>query len=405
LSKFLLNLDKKATFLPLRLLIRQPILVDNISGGSIAMVMNWSQMFPYLHGWMRIYRRLSPVTSLMVVAGVLSGVPVQATVPNPLDTTQGLECPGCSAKRSENIADNYKKAGEYALKQGGQALMIVRGDRIVYEAYAPSFTATTPHAITSGTKSFIGPLAIVAAQDKLLDLDERVADTITVWKKDPNKSNITIRQLLNLTSGLASGKVVNVPTYTQAVMSQSLHQPGEQFQYGPAPFQVFGELLKRKLAATNKEDLLAYINRKLFDPLGIKVADWTRSADGNLNLATGASLSAQNWAKFGQFLEQKGRWQGKKVIDKRLFDRTLLKSSDANPAYALTLWINEPGVSPKGKSRNYLRTAPEDAFMAAGGGGQRLYVIPSEDLVIVRLGRDESFEDNAFLSLLFGSRE
>lgn len=369
------------------------------------MVMNWSKVSLNLWEWMKTCQRLSLAMSLAAVVVILRSIPAQAAISNQSDTTPALDCSDCAAKRSEKVSGNYQKSGEYSQKQGGDALLILRGDRVVYETYAPSVTATSPHAITSGTKSFMGPLALVAAQDKLLDLDEPVSDTITVWKKDPNKANITIRQLLNLTSGLASGKVVNVPTYTQAVLSPSLHKPGEQFQYGPVPFQVFGELLKRKLVAANQEDSLAYIKRRLLDPIGVKVADWKRSVDGNLNLATGAIISARDWAKFGQFLEQKGRGEGKKVIDRRLFDRALLKSSDANPAYALTLWINEPGVSPKGKSRNYLRAAPEDAFMAAGGGGQRLYVIPSEDLVIVRLGRDESFEDNAFLSLLFGNRE
>ena len=363
------------------------------------MAMNWSKV-PLKF---KTHQHLSLVT-ILVLTGILKAIPAQGAIPTLLDT-QGLQCSGCSAKREKEGTANYQKAGDYAQKQGGDALLILRGDRVVYENYAPGITATSPHAITSGTKSFMGPVALVAAQDKLLDLDEPVADTITAWKKDPNKARITIRQLLNLTSGIASGKVVNVPTYTQAVLSPSQYQPGEQFQYGPVPFQVFGELLKRKLVATNKEDTLAYIRRRLLDPIGVKVSDWKRSADGNLNLATGAVLSAQDWAKFGRFLEQRGRSEGKKVIERRLFDRALFKSSEANPAYALTLWINEPGVSPKGKSRNYLRAAPEDAFMAAGGGGQRLYVIPSEDLVIVRFGRDESFEDNAFLSLLFGNKE
>jgi CubicO group peptidase (beta-lactamase class C family) len=364
------------------------------------MAINWSKVSRKF----KTHQRLS-LMSILMLFGILKAIPAQGALPTLLGTPRALQCSDCYAKRGDNGNANYQKAGEYSQKQTGDALVIFRGDRVVYENYATGMTAASPHALTSGTKSFIGPVALVAVQDKLMDLDEPVADTITAWKKDPNKANITIRQLLNLTSGLSSGKVVNVPTYTQAVLSPSLHKPGEQFQYGPVPFQVFGELLKRKLVAVNKEDTLAYIKRRLLDPIGVKVSDWKRSADGNLNLATGAVLSAQDWAKFGQFLEQRGRSDGKKVIERRLFDRALFKSSEANPAYALTLWINEPGVSPKGKSRNYLRAAPEDAFMAAGGGGQRLYVVPSEDLVIVRFGRDESFEDNAFLSLLFGNRE
>jgi CubicO group peptidase (beta-lactamase class C family) len=365
--------------------------------------MNWHKFALDWQQWCKIRPQLSLLGACFLsVAGTLQE-PAQGSLFPVQTVIQPLNCPICFAKRENKISGNYEKAGDYSQKQGGDVLMILRGDRVVYEAYAANMTASSPHAITSGTKSFLGPLAIAAAQDDLLNLDEPVSRTIPAWKKDPNKTNITIRQLLNLTSGLSSGKMAVVPTYTQAVQSPSLHKPGAEFQYGPAPFQVFGELIKRKLAEST-EDPLAYLKRKIFTPLGITSVDWTRSTDGNWNLATGASLSAQDWAKYGQFLEQKGRFNDKKILDKRSFDRELLKSSDANPAYALTFWINEPGVSPKGKSRNYLRAAPADAFMAAGAGGQRLYVIPSEDMVIVRFGRDESFEDNAFLSLLFGKK-
>jgi CubicO group peptidase (beta-lactamase class C family) len=367
------------------------------------MVMNWRKFALILRQHIKIRPQLSLVAiSLLSIPGTLQQ-PAQGAL-SPLQTVRHpLRCPTCLAKRDDKISENYQKAGDYSQKQGGDVLMILRGDRIVYEAYSPGMSASTPHILTSGTKSFLGPLAIAAAQDDLLDLDEPVSRSITVWKKDPSKANITIRQLLNLTSGLSSGKMAVVPTYTQAVQSPLLHQPGQEFQYGPIPFQVFGELLKRKLRES-KEDPLDYLKRRVLNPIGVTITDWKRSTDGNWNFATGASLSAQDWAKYGQFLEQKGRFDGKKILDKRSFDRELLKSSDANPAYALTLWINEPGVSPKGKSRNYLRAAPADAFMAAGAGGQRLYVIPSEDLVIVRFGRDERFEDNAFLSLLFGKK-
>jgi hypothetical protein len=78
-----------------------------------------------------------------------------------------------------------------------------------------------------------------------------------------------------------------------------------------------------------------------------------------------------------------------------------VKGSSINAAYGLSVWLNALGPSPIGKPQNFLDPAPADAFMAAGALDQRLYVIPSKDLVIVRFGHNNRFEDNTFLTLLF----
>lgn len=297
--------------------------------------------------------------------------------------------------------ENYGRAAAYSQRQGGDALLILKNDEIVLEQYAKPYTAETPHVLASGTKSFVGILAIAAVDDKLLDLDEPAANTLNEWKADPQRSKITVRQLLNLTSGLAPGSLGQVPTYAQAVKSALVYPPGTRFQYGPASFQIFGEIMRRKLAA-RKESPLAYLKRQVLDPIGLKVGKWALGSDGNPNLASGASLTAREWAKFGQLLEHRGRWDGERVLKKKWLKETV-EGSAINAAYGLGFWLNALGPSPINKPQNFLSAAPEDAFMAAGASDQRLYVIPSEDLVIVRFGRDNSFEDNTFLTLLFSS--
>jgi CubicO group peptidase (beta-lactamase class C family) len=296
-------------------------------------------------------------------------------------------------------AEQYERAATYAQRQGGDALLILKNDKVVLEQYTQPYTATTPHLLASGTKSFAGVMAIAAVQDGLLRLDEPVAQTIKEWTQNPQKSKITVRQLLNLTSGIEPGNLGQVPTYAQALKSPLVHPPGAYFQYGPTSFQIFGELLRRKLVP-RKEDPLSYLKRRILNPITLQVGDWKRGSDGNPNLPSGAALTAREWAKFGQLLEHQGRWGDQKILDRALL-KQLVKGSSINAAYGLSVWLNALGPSPIGKPQNFLDPAPADAFMAAGALDQRLYVIPSKDLVIVRFGHNNRFEDNTFLTLLF----
>ena len=114
--------------------------------------------------------------------------------------------------------------------------------------------------LASGTKSFAGVMLAAAIEDKLVSgFDEKVSDTITEWRSDPRKRRITVRQLLSLTGGVEVGPNGRPPAYSAAVGFPSRYEPGETFEYGPVPFQAFGELMRRKLAPRN-ESVAGYSN-------------------------------------------------------------------------------------------------------------------------------------------------
>jgi len=245
-------------------------------------------------------------------------------------------------------------------------------------------------------------------QDGLLSLDERVSDTIAEWKDAPRKSQIAIRQLLGLTSGIQPGPIGRPPTYAEALEGIALHPAGTKFQYGPAPFQVFGEVMRRKLLPKH-EDPLAYLKRRVLGPIGLHYDVWRRGKDGNPQWPSGAKLTAREWSKFGVFLLHKGEWNGKQLVDKATLE-ACFNGSTANPMYGLSFWLpshaNDPGAQTASPRRNDPEdfAIPPDApeiIMAAGAGGQRLYVAPSLDLVVVRQGMGKGFKDHDFLERLF----
>jgi CubicO group peptidase (beta-lactamase class C family) len=311
-----------------------------------------------------------------------------------------------------------RSAAEYSRSAHGVSVLVMQRGEIIFEDYAPGWK-DRPHELASGTKSFAGVMAVCAVQDGLLTLDEKVSDTVTEWKADPRKSQVTIRQLLSLSSGIEGGENGAPPMYRRAiVLAEATADPGTRFSYGPIPFQCFGELMRRKLEP-RKESVEAYLKRRILDPIGLQVGTWAKDREGNLRMPSGASLTAREWAKFGELIRLGGKWQGKEIVPEALL-KECFKPSTAKPNYGLTFWLlgrgtegieAGDGVQLPAKARRVIEERkrlgfqpPKDTVAAMGKGKQRCYVIPSQELVIIRLGDSvgQEFSDNVFLSKLLG---
>ena len=264
--------------------------------------------------------------------------------------------------------------------------------------------------LASGSKSFVGVAAVAAVQDGLLRLDDPASGSITEWKDDPAKSAITYRQLLTLTSGLTPGErgyAVKGPAWKVIAEKPMTSKPGQAFAYGAYHLNAFAYALERKLG---QETFEGYLKRRVLDVIGVKVEWRFRCADGHPQVGGGAFMTARDWATFGEFIRQSGSWKGKKVIEGELL-ATCFRGTEQNPAYGLTWWLKKP-VTPELKakipilSREWGDLAnsdwiPNDLVAACGAGKQRLYVIPSRKLVVVRQGAlSQTFSDMEFLSLL-----
>ena len=302
-----------------------------------------------------------------------------------------------------------RAAAEYSARHRGTSFLAVQNGRTMLEQ-----NANTPHKIYSGTKAFWDLAALAAVEEGLLGLDDRVADTITAWRKDPRKSQLTIRQLLNFDSGIEPLFRLH-ETQVEDRDALALHarivmEPGTTFIYGPASLQVFHEILKGKLPDQTPTH---YLERRVLHRLGLGAQRYLSDHAGNPLLATGWILSAREWAKLGRLVLNNGA----PVISRASLEQCW-RGTEANRAFSLGWWNNraapdgrefdfEQMLMPKWPNQNWrdaclCRDAPSDLVACIGSEGQRLYVIPSLQLIVVREADGGSFSDARFLRLLLG---
>jgi CubicO group peptidase (beta-lactamase class C family) len=316
---------------------------------------------------------------------------------------------------AENLAPAaVRAAAEYSANHHGTSLLVLQRGHPLLEQYPDGGSASTPRKIYSGTKAFWNLAALAAAEDGIVSLDERVADTISWWRSDPRKSRITIRQLLDFSCGLAPGFTLHENNFGNrdkvAIGLPLVADPGEAFIYGPSALQVFHQVLKEKLGG---ESPTHYLERRVLHRLHLGSQRYLPDRAGNPLLAAGWALTAREWAKLGKLVLAKGS-----PVVKPASLEECWHGSPANRAFSLGWWNNR--AAPRGREVDFeqmleakwsrqawddaclCRDAPADLVACIGSGYQRLYVIPSLDLIVVRHGAGGRFSDAHFLRLLLG---
>jgi CubicO group peptidase (beta-lactamase class C family) len=312
---------------------------------------------------------------------------------------------------------SIRLAADYSAGQRGKSLLISRNGKIIFEQYPNGYSSGEPYKIYSGTKGFWNLAALAAEQDGILRLKDRASDTITEWQSDPTRSRITIHQLLDFTSGLDPSFQLHEDGISDrdliALRRPMVARPGNAFIYGPCSLQVFHLILKRKLAAQG-ESPTHYLERRVLGPMGLGSQRYVADHSGNPLLAAGFMLTARQWSREGHVLLNDGFPVVNGAIDH------FNSGTSANPAFNMGFWNNsqagrssarevdvEQMLERKWPQQDWHRAclckdAPDDLIAAIGSGQQRLYISPSQNLVVVRQGKDSPFSDATFLRLLFG---
>jgi CubicO group peptidase (beta-lactamase class C family) len=322
---------------------------------------------------------------------------------------------------AEIKASDCASAAKYSEGRRGSAVLVMQNGRTIFEQYANGGSANGRWPIFSGTKSFWGITALAAAHDGLFKLDDPVSDTITEWKNNPRKSQITIRQLLSQTDGIEGASHLQRPSIrdrnAMAIDLPSVAEPGSAFIYGPSHLQIFLELLRRKLG---NRSAISYFDAHVANRLGLRDLKYKKDARGNPLPATGFELTAREWARLGELVVGNGNYHRRQIVPSSTL-REAFVGSQINPAYGLTFWLNDqasngreadmermldlPWESAHWSGVCICKDAPPDMVVALGSHYQRLFIIPSLKAIIVRQGSGGSFSDAQFLRLVLGQKE
>jgi CubicO group peptidase (beta-lactamase class C family) len=270
------------------------------------------------------------------------------------------------------------------------SLVVVRNGYLVAEAYNYDVAVPeTPQAIFSITKSVTSALAGIAlAEQKLKSIDVRVAEFFPEIADDPLKSEITVRHLLSMTSGLdwndeadqSSSGMMYAPDWIQYVLNRpAQHQPGTKFNYSNGDAHLLAAVLHKAIG----QSLFEYATPRLFVPLGITNVKWNEDPQGYTIGAWAMALTTRDMAKLGMLFAKDGEWDGATIIPKAWVKDTLTKRVWLNYAdgrqggYGYMWWLKplSQGVI-AGDTKQY------ETFYAAGSWGQRIFVVPELHLII-----------------------
>lgn len=308
----------------------------------------------------------------------------------------------------------FAKVGEYAFdpaeKFTTDGLLVVAGGELVYERYARDYHAGMRHFGWSMTKSVSMALFGIAEGEGKV----RRADPVSKWVPEAKSSawnGVTLENLISMSSGVDwregyesspfDSHVVTALYRTKASFDFGLYgaevskrraPPGERFNYSSGDTNVLMRAMKKALGA----EYDAFPWDRLFGPIGVTSAVMERDGSGTFVGSSYMAATPRDFARFGYLFLREGRWNGKQIVPAEWAKLASVPSPamahlrlDHRPdgvPYGHSWWLNRP--MPRAQIGKPYPGFPDDMYFASGHDGQELVVVPSWDLVMVRLGND-----------------
>ena len=322
-----------------------------------------------------------------------------------LDSTESIqEQAGMDASKLEKVFELQ----DFLFGGYSSSTVIIRKGYLVGEHASFMGLASSRFDVWSCTKSFTGLVWGMLLEDsrqgrlsegQTVNLESLAYDFLPEGQPmtDERKEAITIGHLLSMTSGIAGEAhgIYGVPTKTgQGPFEHALgfttnrygksvaklgSNPGEQWDYSDPAF-VHLSLIFRHLTG---QDMRVYAQERLFKPIGVENASWDVLGGGQLIgphtcAHVGMHISAREFARVGYLALKKGVWRDQVIVPRWWLDLATQSSQDLNPGYGYTFWVNSTGA--------HWPNLATDMFAFEGHTTNRCYIIPSLDLLVVRIG-------------------
>lgn len=280
-----------------------------------------------------------------------------------------------------------------------KAVVVVKDDKVVAERYAPGIGVATPLLSYSASKSIINALVAILVREGRLHVDAPAP--IAAWRNaDDPRHAITLDNLLRMTSGLAIAQTGSgfdpaartlfterdMAGYAEAAALQE--PPGTAMHYSDASTIIVSRIVRDAVGGTGA-DVQDFARRELFSPLGMQSVVMEVDATGTPVGSTYILSSARDWARFGLLYLHDGVVGGHRILPEGWVRYSA--ASTLGTSYGAGFWTNAgKDAGARGRIRGGV---PPDTFFASGILGQRVYIIPSHHLVIVRLGVTQQWPD------------
>ncbi len=275
--------------------------------------------------------------------------------------------------------------------------------RIVAERYGPGYHENTRFVSWSMAKTVTGVLIGLLVADGRLQLDESAP--VPAWQRagDP-RGEITLRHLLQMRSGLRHTEA-GEPVYDSDEVrmlfldgrdamaahaeAQPLEaEPGRKWEYSSNTTVILADLAIRALTPSNdpavrRKVMNDYLRSRLFEPLGMKSIVPEYDAAGTLIGGSLMHATARDWARFGEFLRNRGSVKGAQLLPEGWIE-FMTTANPRNPGYGAQIWLNRPQPD---ETAPPFPGAPRSAFSMNGHLGQYVLVSPAQSLTVVRLGK------------------
>jgi CubicO group peptidase (beta-lactamase class C family) len=267
---------------------------------------------------------------------------------------------------------------DYLLQKNTKSFMILVNGRIVMEEYFNGHTPTTTWQWNSAGKTLTATITGIAQQEGLLNINDKVSQYISAgWTSAPllKENLITSKHLLTMTSGLLDTSDLVIKANLKY-----LADAGTRWSY----HNVFQKLMD-VVAVASGQTYQSYFDAKLKNKIGM---------EGFWNFGVIYKMYHSNTrsaARFGLMALNKGKWKSETIINETYFNESINTSQSINPSYGYLWWLNGKASSMIPGSQNVFTgtlvpSAPADMYAAMGAADQRIYVIPSKNMVVVRMG-------------------
>jgi CubicO group peptidase (beta-lactamase class C family) len=339
------------------------------------------------------------VTVLVSTAGAAVPLPPQpAGVPYPTEAWP-VAAPGPDidvARLDAALDAAFEPRGWNGLPDT-RALLVVHRGAVVAERYAPGFGPDSRMQSWSMAKTVTQALVGILVGQKRLDL--HAPAPVPEWHaNDDPRGAITLDQLLHMSSGLDNADGGTGPdsfvsrllfgpgsldVFAYASNVASISAPDTHWAYSTGTSMIVAGIVGRTVGGGPTE-MLAFMRRELFDPIGVRTAVPEFDAAGTFLGGAWMWATARDWGRIGYLYLRDGMWDGDRVLPEGWVDYSRTPApAPNNGVYGAHLWLNR---EPKADQLAPIPGGPHSAFCLWGNGGQMVVVVPTRDLVIVRLG-------------------